>query len=151
MRYPNTSFMKRTFDLMLKRKLNVNLIDYIFTAPNTFQYYPFSPKGHVDDEHIEIGAENIVKDVLAPLKAPFRDQHIDKAIETLMEVDAYSTRTYMSLALQPPYPSSTIHWCETKDGSTGRYDSALTEAVLQSLAFQWVDDDPSKLEWKCIE
>ena len=156
MRYPDTPFMKRTFNLMKNRGLNINLIDYIFTAPNTFQWYPIGPFGEVPEEHIEMGVENIVRGVLAPFKAFFKVQpiDIDKAMEVLMRVDAFSTRSYMSIGIHPlskPYPSSTIHWCETMDGSTGRYDSALTEAVLQSLAFQWVDDDPSKLEWKCIE
>ena len=60
MRYPDTPFMKRTFDLMLCRGLNVNLIDYIFTTPDSIQYYPFSPEGHVKEEDIEVGAANIV-------------------------------------------------------------------------------------------
>lgn len=151
MRYPDTPFMKRTFDLMKNRGLNIRLIDYIFTAPNTFHYYPFSPKGYVDDKYLVEGAETIVKDMLTPLKAPFKERPIDEAIKILMEVDVHSTRSYMALALKPPYPSSAIHWCETMDKSTGWYDRALTETVLESLAFQWTKDDSKDVVWKCIE
>lgn len=151
MRFPNTPFMKRTFDLMENRNLNIKLIDYIFTAPHTFHYYPYSPEGYVDDKYLAEGADTIVKDMLAPLKAPFKELPIDQAIEVLMQVDQHSTRSYMALALKPPYPSSAIHWCETMDKSTGWYDRALTETVLESLAFQWTSDSPKDIEWKCIE
>ena len=47
-----------------------------------------------------------------------------------------------------PYPLSVVEWCETFDGSTTSFDRALTENVLDSLAFSY-DDKP--FNWYCIE
>lgn len=45
------------------RNLNIELIDYILTAPHTFHYYPYSPEGYVDDKYLVEGADTIVKDM----------------------------------------------------------------------------------------
>ncbi|GJE93599.1 FAD-dependent oxidoreductase [Phanerochaete sordida] len=77
----------------------------------------------------------------------------------MMEYDVYSTKGYMSgrrsdwrpdldeLKLMP-YPLKVVEWCDTFHGSTSSFDRALTETVLDSLAFEY-DNEP--FEWYCID
>ncbi|EKM51234.1 uncharacterized protein PHACADRAFT_263265, partial [Phanerochaete carnosa HHB-10118-sp] len=46
-----------------------------------------------------------------------------------------------------PCPLNVVEWCETFTSSTSSYDRALTEIVLDSLAF----DNADKAEWHCID
>lgn len=43
-----------------------------------------------------------------------------------------------------------ITWCETLDKSTGWYDRALTETVIENLAFQWPGSSPVNT-WFCFD
>ena len=76
----------------------------------------------------------------------------------MMEYDQYSMKSYMAgnrSDTRPwldkeglmPYPMNVVNWCETFDKSSGWYDRALTETVLETLAFSW-DGEP--IDWKYI-
>lgn len=53
-----------------------------------------------------------------------------------------------------PYPTEVVNWLETFDSSTGSYDVALSEAVLDELAFNYPTMEPmptSDQKWFCFE
>ena len=135
MRFPDTPFMKRTLDLIEKRSLGVKKIPYIFTSQNERRFYPYETGSYVPQVYTDIGAETILSNVLGPFRAPFAQNplQIEQALHDLFAFDHLTTRTLM---LQS-YPSSVVEWCETKEDSTGAYDRALTETVLDSVAFNW--------------
>ncbi|KAF5331265.1 hypothetical protein D9611_013128 [Ephemerocybe angulata] len=77
------------------------------------------------------------------------------------QYDRYSTRSYLQFGyvpsedLQTKYgipgtglPTSVINWMETFDNSSGWYDRALLETVLEALAFGAVGPTP---DWHCIK
>lgn len=110
----------------------------------------------------ELGVDANVSNVVQP----FKDRLIED-VETggsdgwqlMMDYDVWSSRAYMAgtrgdyrpyldrLRLMP-YLLGVVHWCETFDGSTSSYDGALTENVLDSMAFQY-NDKP--FDWYCVE
>jgi hypothetical protein len=57
----------------------------------------------------------------------------DRGWEKLMACDWASTRSYLARELNPPYPLPVVHWMETRNGGTGRYERAFTE-VSTSLS-----------------
>ncbi|KAG2151137.1 uncharacterized protein EDB93DRAFT_295054 [Suillus bovinus] len=118
----------------------------------------------VESEYISVGVENIVDDVVEPFARILindLEKQCTKGWEVMKENDAYSLRAYMSfkyipsvnLKLPPMHLSNNvINWCETFDDSTGSYDRALTEAVLESLAFAKADSEIiGDVEWKCFD
>ena len=154
MRFPDSPFMKRTFDLARNRNLPVNLIPYIMQmykpSPNTFLFFnnarihnqddsvtgdPFSVSGYVDDPELTTPSEvsKKVAAVIQPFRDMFRDSPGHKAdIAAGMEqlfaaTNTFSTRSYMlnPVGMNP----KDISWCETLDKSTGWYDRALTEST----------------------
>ena len=154
MRYPDTPFMRRTFDLIKNRGLNVKLIPYIMDdSPNTFLFYnnvrvnddgdirgdPFGVQNYVVDQNLKT-PEGVAKKVAEVLR-PFRDlfvpttgsaqtlptPDIGPAMAKLFEkTNIYSTRSYM--LTEKRMDPKDVHWCETLDKSTGWYDLALTES-----------------------
>ncbi|EPQ57024.1 amine oxidase [Gloeophyllum trabeum ATCC 11539] len=164
MRFPGSPYMRRIFKLV--EDLTLKLIPYKFSADNTFMYFnhrryqpnppssdppadPFQAKGYVPDEYLVPGNPG---DLMAGLLKPYRDPFmldIPSALENLYKQDRYSTRTYMSLACDPPYPAPVINWCETLEDSTGSYDRAFTETVLDSVAFEFPGD--KEYSWYCFD
>ena len=148
MRYPDTPFMKRTFDLIRNRGLNVKLIPYILQMvapePNTFLFYnnarvhnqdksvsgdPFDVGSYVVDQTLTTpeGVAEKVAQVLQPFRGLFLRMPIAEAMKILFEeTNNYSMRSYMILVkgMDP----KDVQWCETLDKSTGWYDRALTES-----------------------
>lgn len=64
----------------------------------------------------------------------------------------------MNRALMSTFPSSLflptfVNWMETFDNSTGAYDRALTEVVLEAVAFGWKPpaETHEGTKWWCIE
>lgn len=175
MRFPNTPFMKRTFDLF--KRLNVKLIDYIFNNTATRDYYPYDADGYVPQSYYKEGTVAIVDSVLDPFRELFARNPIAEAVTQLMQFDAYSTRSWMTVtvpfsgsnttrhdSLPDPmgiqiaaqrkiYPSSVVNWVETHDTSTGSYDRALTEAVFESIAFHYplAGNGSESGRWFCVE
>jgi len=146
MRFPDTPFMARTFDLARKRSLPVKLIPYIMQAKNTFLCYngksiysdeanltpdPFNVSGYVS-QGLTTPQEvtQKVAQVLEPFRSFFLPGHqpsIEAAMTQLFhETNAFSMRSYMLLR---GMSTEDISWCETLDKSTGWYDRALTEST----------------------
>ena len=78
--------------------------------------------------------------------------------DLMMAYDKYSMNAYISgnrkdnnKVLDPlgkfPYPVPVAQLCETFDMSTGGFDRALTEVVLDYLAFSY---DGSPIDWYCV-
>ena len=156
MRFPDTPFMKRVFDLATNRNLQVTLIPYIMQmvepSPNTFLFYnnarvnnqdssvtgdPFNVSSYVDDPGLTTpqGVSRKVAEVLQPFRdlfrAPAPGEHppdISNAMTELFSLtNRFSTRSYM---FEPVgMDARQISWCETLDKSTGWYDRALTEST----------------------
>jgi hypothetical protein len=113
----------------------------------------------VGSAYIAAGADTIEKDALAP----FVDKILqdlktggDEGWNYLMKFDKYSFRAYLSLAYKPtisippePLPTDVVNWMETFNNSTGAYDRALSESVLDAIAFGWPDSD--KIKWWCLK
>lgn len=151
MRFPNTPFMKRTFDLAQNRGLNVTLIPYIMQMvkpPNTFLFYnntrvhnqeqsvtsdPFHVGSYVTDPDLRTpeGVHRRVSEVIQPFRNLFRhypnkQTDIATAMDRLFKAtNTFSMRSYMFANNMDP---KDISWCETLDKSTGWYDRALTES-----------------------
>ena len=87
--------------------------------------------------------------------------------EYLMRFDLYSARAYMSIEYRPstalqqefgipnePLSVDVVNWQETFDTSTGAYDRALSEIVLEAIAFGWQPPDSTEetaqMNWWCI-
>lgn len=165
MRFPNTPFMKRVFDLAKNRKLSVKLIPYIMESPNTLLFYnnarvynkdpsttgdPFNISGYISDPNLRTPQDvsQMVALALQRFRDLFRPQpgeqppDIAKAmIELFKETDEFSMRSYMSRILG--MSDREISWCETLDKSTGWYDRALTESTSSNtlcgcLVVTWV-------------
>ena len=152
MRFPDTPFMRRTFDLAKNRGLKLKLIPFIMQmvspSTNTWLLYnnarvnnqapsltddPFNIAGYVNDTSLRTpeGVSQKVSAVLQPFRDLFRDSpqgkvDIAAAMDTLfLQTNNYSTRTYM---FQNGMSAQDINWCETLDKSTGWYDHAFTES-----------------------
>jgi len=63
----------------------------------------------------------------------------------LLENDDYSTRAYLRKCVN--VPESVVSWCETLDSSTGLYDMAFVESVIDSFDF----DNPGGGPWFLID
>ena len=149
MRFPDTPFMARTFDLARNRKLPVKLIPYIVEADNTFLCYngksvyrqesnatddPFTVSDYVSTgltEPKEVDAQ--MSKLLDPFRNLFRadssgnQPDIAAAMAQLFnETNQFSMRSYMFLQ---GMRAEDISWCETLDAYTGGYDRALTEGT----------------------
>ena len=149
MRFPDTPFMARTFDLIRNRKLSVKLIPYVVEADNTFLRYngrtiyrqesnaipdPFTVSGYVSRG---LTGPKEVAAQMARILDPFRNlfkadssgnqPDIGAAMAQLFkETNEFSVRSYMFLQ---GVRAEDISWCETLDAHTGGYDRALTEGT----------------------
>jgi len=152
MRFPDTPFMKRVFDLATnpKRNLSLKLIPYIMQmvepAANTILYYnaerinnqaqvtsndPFHVSNYLQDQDLATpqGVAQRVAHVLQPFRDLFTVQSIESAMpELFAATNKFSMRGYMFSPLWNMNPRD-INWCETLDKSTGWYDRALTESA----------------------
>ncbi|EIW84344.1 hypothetical protein CONPUDRAFT_120127 [Coniophora puteana RWD-64-598 SS2] len=116
----------------------------------------------VDPRYIAVGVSAIMRDVLQPfVDKLLEDQKngTDAGWEMLEAHDDYSMRAYMSFVYVPSVhlhlpathlPTNVIDWCELVDGgSTGRYNRALSEAVIGAMSFGKSGD--ANIEWKCFD
>jgi len=124
---------------------------------NDFQ----APALGINSTLTSIGVTRMVNDAIGPFaRALYYDlqNHTSTGWENMMRNDDYSTRAYLSFKYIPsatfglgPEHLSTqvINWLETFDKSTGWYDRALTETVLEAIAFGEAGE--GQIDWKCIE
>ncbi|KIK68736.1 hypothetical protein GYMLUDRAFT_256401 [Collybiopsis luxurians FD-317 M1] len=115
--------------------------------------------------YVAAGAKAIVDDVIGPFaEGLLKDlqNNTDDGMKQLMRFDQHSTRSYMTLVYKPsahlklpptPLPVDVVNWLETFDKSTGWYDRAFTETVLEAVAFGWnPSSDPLiRTPWFCID
>ena len=121
--------------------------------------------------YIAAGFGSLIGDVVEPFARRLYDDlkygtHI--GWDYLMSFDHCSARAYMSILYRPsaklqkdfnvpnkPLSVDVINWVETFDNSTGAYDRALSETVLDTVAFGWTPStgplEPEPTEWHCIE
>ncbi|KAF9645107.1 amine oxidase [Thelephora ganbajun] len=170
MRFPETPFMKRTFDPARNRGLPVDLIPYVMQmvepSPNTFLFYnnarvnngdpsisgdPFNVSGYLNDPNLTTPAEvsQRVAEVLQPFRDLFRAEsgsppRIASAMDKLFVLtNKFSMRSYMFDPASVGMNAKDISWCETLDfSSTAAYDRALTESTLQPLSTAWPSIGP---------
>lgn len=104
--------------------------------------------------YVSTGWERIVSDVTGLFVREITQDHgeqspDDSGWEALMRYDSFSTRRYMANVYRPSkqlevpsgsLPMEVVNWCETMDTSTGSYDRAFSETVLEAVAFG-VDPD----------
>ncbi|KZT70525.1 amine oxidase [Daedalea quercina L-15889] len=104
--------------------------------------------------------QNVVNPFVEQLAQDF-ERRGEEGWKLMMKYDQYSTRAYMSgnrSDTQPrdqldrlnlmPYPTPVVDWLETFDKSTAWYDRALSETVLESLAFAFPQPE---VKWWCID
>ncbi|KAG1869404.1 hypothetical protein DFJ58DRAFT_855718 [Suillus subalutaceus] len=164
-----------------KPPLSSQLIDYHLTSKRqgyflyfNDQCYQVSQTSHppdfharemgVNSQYITAGVENIVEDVVRPFANELikdLEQNVHTGWHNMMKHDAYLLRSFMSFKYIPSaslriprthLSTNVINWCETFDVGTGSYDCALTEMVLEALAFASVKSQTfGDVEWKCFE
>ena len=154
MRFPDTPYMKRTFNLAKNRGLNVKLIPYIIQMvdpPNTWMFFnnarvnnrdpsvfgdPFDVKNYLADKSLTTpdAVHRKIAEVLQPFRDLFRPpgpgqppRDIATSMEILFkETNKFSMRSYM--LIMKDMDAKDIHWCETIDKDTGWYDRSLTQS-----------------------
>ncbi|KZP31471.1 hypothetical protein FIBSPDRAFT_945004 [Athelia psychrophila] len=99
---------------------------------------------------------DVLKDYVVALAADLQNGG-DAGWKKLMSKDRYSTHSYMSLDYKPNpelnigesvgLPDDVINWCESMDKSTGWYDRAFSETVLEAMAF----GATAKPCWMCLD
>ena len=167
--------MQRLGQLFTYLGMHNQLIPYYFQSDRQpgFQYFNGirarigqgndfnAPALGINSTLIDIGVSNVVNDAIGPFARVLFDDlknHTTTGWATMMRNDAYSTRAYFSFkyipsasfGLEPEHLTTrVINWLETFDKSTGWYDRALTETVLEAIAFGEAGD--GQVDWKCIE
>jgi len=167
--------MQRLGNLFNYLGMQNKLIPYYFKSNESqgFQYFNGervrigersdfnAPALGINSNLIDLGVNNIVNDVVGPFaKLLFDDlkNRTETGWQVMMRNDVYSTRAYMSFkyipsasfGLEPEHLATrVINWCETFDKSSGWYDRALSETVLEAIAFGEAGD--GVVDWKCIE
>ncbi|EKM59015.1 uncharacterized protein PHACADRAFT_136177 [Phanerochaete carnosa HHB-10118-sp] len=173
MRYPNTTFMKRTFDLVRNRLNMPNaFIPYLRRNENTFLSYnnitvtraedqtqrksdpdvfkvSVSKGGNVPDTFIAKGSEQMWDVALDELRQLFVKHPFEEAYQELLKWDNYSVRTYLTQILK--YPSDVVNWFESVESRTGLMDESLAETVLASLVFNDPNFKGKDIEWFCLD
>jgi hypothetical protein len=180
MRFPNTPFMKRTFELVnyinKSSPGKLKWIKYAFKSDNTFTYYngvrlttsssdltasdpyrinAYTPH-YIPDPYVDLlcptTLQQTLETIMQRLKADFKTMHIDAAMKKLIRTyDKHSMRSYLTFSADYQYPSEVIDLLEVFDKSTGWYDRALVETVCESLAFQWLGSSDALPDYYCLE
>ncbi|KAF4575442.1 hypothetical protein EYR40_004818 [Pleurotus pulmonarius] len=179
MRFPDNEVMRRLFHLFNYKPLNTGefqlhakLREYHFddlknnnllyfndtrrkrggTSGDDFQWSDLG----VGEEYLKVGVTEIMNDAFRPFVDALEKDMVDGGSDgwnLLMEVDAYSTRGYLSTKYIPspnlgiprePLATSIVNWCETFSNSTSSFDRAWAESILEELCF-------TAPQWKLIE
>ncbi|KAF8867943.1 hypothetical protein BD779DRAFT_1684991, partial [Infundibulicybe gibba] len=160
MRFPQTDIMRRLFHLFHYPPLNQgnnglasHLIPYFFAPEkdNALMYFNDIRARTNSDEGQNFGWTSSAS-------ASHLAEGGQKGWELLMTMNAYSARGYMSTKYIPSpnlgipsthLPTNVVNWCETFDTSTGSYDRAFSEMVLDAMAF--ATDQSTPVSWKCLD
>lgn len=116
-------------------------------------------------KYISVGVKAIVDDVIGPYaEGLLNDLKTGSTTgwEAMKAVDEYSTRAYMSTKYRPsralglpdaPLPNDVVNWLETFDKSTGWYDRAFSETVLEAITFGWQPPNSTAppTQWRTVD
>lgn len=164
MRYPKIPTMQRTFDLF--ERTGMPLIPYCldggpqcpslfndrFFVPDTTDPYHVSQQkgGSVPDDVVD-NVSDILDEAFGPYKKKLA-ANFEEGFAELMAVDDYSTREFLKRGgpdgKQTHYNFFAIQWMETQNTSTGLFDQAFSESVIDSFDF---DNPQEDVRWFCIE
>ncbi|KAB8253768.1 hypothetical protein BDV32DRAFT_143456 [Aspergillus pseudonomiae] len=165
MRYPDIPIMRRTFDLF--KRMNIKPITYYLQGKNCPQRFndrtvlPTSV-AETDPFHVSVAKggsvpNNVVDDWNALLEnsfGPYKEamrENFEVGFKMLLQVDDYSTREYLKRRGKAPnftgYDFYSIQWMETQNTSSGLFDQAFSESVMDSFDFDYGPD----VQWYCIE
>ncbi|KAF8074658.1 L-amino acid oxidase [Lyophyllum atratum] len=172
MRYPDTSFMQRTFDLARNRLgLKDKMLKYLRANDNAFLHYngitvtkalnnatpaaadifkaSKTRDGYVPDKYVTEGSGVFWDVILGDLRQLFVDNPFDVAFQKLKELDGHTVTSYLTFVKEIPYP--VIKWYETMESRTGLFDQSLTETVLASLVFMDPRFKGKEIDWFCFD
>ncbi|KAG1817807.1 hypothetical protein DFJ58DRAFT_833334 [Suillus subalutaceus] len=180
MRFPKISSMQRVFNLFDYPPLNEGSISLKTKAAgnnNTLYSYngvtvrqnamppsdPFKADQVIQDvvssnPYIAVGVKAIMDDVIGPFATRLLDDLKTGGSEGwkyMRSFDHYSTRAYMQLKYIPSpslgLPNKSLS-TDVVNWSTGWYDRALSETVLEAVAFGWhPGPNPPPTQWFCID
>ena len=164
MRYPRIPTMDRTFDLFKRTKMPLipyyldggphcpSLFNDRFFIPNAVDPYHVSEQngGSVPNDVVD-NVGTILDQAFGPYKKRLAG-NFEAGFAELMTVDDFSTREFLKRGgpdgKQQRYNFFAIQWMETQNTSTGLFDQAFSESVIDSFDF----DNPEKdVKWFCIE
>ncbi|MCJ1381525.1 hypothetical protein MMC17_004636 [Xylographa soralifera] len=185
MRFPKIPPMLPTFNLF--NRLKIPTIKYYLNAasgatkcPSLFNdilyvtgdpisdvdIYRVSDRygGSVPYKSVSKTVDGILNEVFGPFKEDLKTDFEAGFKKLRKNEDKYSTRGKLASL---GYDYFTIQWLETNDTSTGLYDQAFTESIIDSFDFDYpIKDDPPKVtesvangekkpedsvEWYCID
>ncbi|GJE93595.1 FAD-dependent oxidoreductase [Phanerochaete sordida] len=179
MRFPDTPIMAPVFDLF--DDLGLKKLEYLFEDrdKNSTLFYnavrrkrqtdAVTPKQfrihNVPDRWGSLGIKANMQNVTKPFTDALKNDVENGGNEgwkLMMKYDIYSTRAYMQGRRSDwtqeldkknlmPYPIRVVEWCETFTEATSFFDRALTETVLDALAFDYSDDPDNPIQWYCID
>jgi hypothetical protein len=155
MRYPETTFMTRTFELA-KKRLGLTMLPYLRANDNAFLSYngvsitkaenkqkdlvkedvfkvSVANDGYVPEDYFKQGTGVFWDQILGDLRQNFVDYPFPVAFEKLKQLEDHSVTSYLLLVKKIPYP--VVKWWETMESRTGLFDLSLVETVLASLVF----------------
>ncbi|TPX12414.1 uncharacterized protein E0L32_006826 [Thyridium curvatum] len=164
MRYPDIPSMHRTFDLFKRTKMP--LIPYYLdggdACPSLFNDR-LLVRGVKDPYHVSVQnggsvPDDVVDNVTELLEGAFGPYkkalaaNFEKGFRMLETVDDFSTREYLKRGgpdgKEPHYDFFSIQWMETQNTSSGLFDQAFSESVIDSFDF---DNPVGDVNWFCIE
>ncbi|KAL8648934.1 MAG: hypothetical protein Q9210_004698 [Variospora velana] len=89
---------------------------------------------------------DVMETAFKPLKDALKRGDAE-SFKMFEELDDYTVRDYLTKKMRLDY--QTIQWLETTDSATGQFESAFTEAVMDSIAFDYSEDEEEA--WKSVE
>jgi monoamine oxidase len=169
MRFPQIPIMDRTFDLF--KRTGVPVIPYyldsstgalncpslyndrlLVTDPVQADPYKVSVSngGSVPDNVVKAGTG--ILDQEFKVYKDLMQTDFEAGFKLLMTQDAFSTREYLKTGgangSATKYDFFSVQWLETQDTSSGLFDQAFTESVIDSFDF---DNPNGDVHWACIE
>ena len=170
MRFPNIPVMDRTFDLF--KRTGVPVIPYYLDSttgavnnPSLYNDHllmpdsppPFDPYkvsvsngGSIPDDVVKAGTKILDQEFGVYKEAMEKD--FEAGFKFLLTQDAFSTREYLKTGgadgKNKKYDFFSVQWMETLDTSSGLFDQAFTESVIDSFDF---DNPKGSVQWSCIE
>lgn len=169
MRFPGIPIMDRTFDLF--KRTGVPVIPYYLDSstgavkcPSLYNDRLFVPMpGQWDPYHVAVSnggsiPDNVVKAGTTILDTAFKEykdlmqKDFEAGFKLLLTQDAFSTREYLKTGgangSATKYDFFSVQWMETLDTSSGLFDQAFSESVIDSFDF---DNPADTVKWSCID